>query len=332
MKSNEIKMAISVIIPAYNAATYICQAIDSVLTQSLQPIEILVIDDGSSDETALLVEKYYHPVRLLKQKNLGVSAARNLGIREARGEFVAFLDADDVFIESTKLEKQLEIIIDKNCDIVMSGWQIVDEKLNKITDRHIWLEVPHLNLFNWIRTVAILPSTLLVRRLKLLEIDGFDEELTNAEDVDLIFRLTLTGCRAEWLPEITVAYRRHSTNATKYLRRQHTGMKKVLEKLFLRSDLPISIRQIEREIRYHSLLWSAYDLFLADDLSEMKKYLLDSQEFARFSRDGLLMDWFYSFERFATKQDVIRFDVRRLIYSDEWRDLEKIVQTNDYVN
>jgi glycosyltransferase involved in cell wall biosynthesis len=325
MRSDEFKSGVSVVIPAHNAARFIRESIDSVLEQTLRPHEILVIDDGSIDRTVSLVESYSCPVRLLKQKHQGVSSARNLGIREARGEFVAFLDADDVFIEPTKLQKQLEIIFEKNCDIVLSGWRITDENLTPITDRRVWLEVPHLNLFNWLRSVAVLPSAMLVRRSKLCEVDGFDEELTNAEDVDLIFRLALAGCRAEWLPEIAVAYRRHSANASDHVHRQNEGMRRVIEKLFQRHDLPISIREIESEIRYHSLVWSAYDCFLADDLSHMKKFLLDSREFARFLRGGLLMDWFYSFERFSTAQGRAGLDVRKLLYSDEWQELETIL-------
>lgn len=314
---------ISIIIPAHNAAKFICQAIDSALKQTLQPLEIIVIDDASTDQTSELVEKYQAPVRLLKQKKSGVSAARNYGIREAIGEFIAFLDADDVFIEPTKLEKQLALINEKDCDLMMSGWQITDENLNKIADRPPWLEIPQINLFHLIRTFSVLPSAMFVRRSKLLEINSFDESLTNAEDVDLVFRLILAGCRAEWLKEITVAYRKHSNNATNQTRRQNEGIKKVFEKLFLRSDLPVSIRQIECEIRYHSLIWSAYDCFLADDLTEMKRYLLDSCEFTKFSREGLLMDWFYSFERFVTDQGKVKFDAYKLIFSDEWDELQK---------
>ncbi|MBX7174805.1 MAG: glycosyltransferase [Pyrinomonadaceae bacterium] len=317
------KSKISIIIPAYNAAKFIGQAIESIFRQTLPPLEIIVIDDASTDQTVSLVEKYSSPVRLLKQKKSGVSAARNFGIRESIGEFVAFLDADDIFIEPTKLEKQLALIKEKDCDLVMSGWRITDENLNKIADRPLWLEVPQINLFHLIRTVAVLPSAMFVRRSKLLEIDGFDKSLTNAEDVDLVFRLLLANCQAEWLKEITVAYRKHPANATNQIRCQNDGIKKVFEKLFLRSDLPVSIRQIESEIRYHSLIWLAYDCFLAGDLTEMKRYLLDSREFAKFSQEGLLMDWFYSFERFAADQGKVTFNAHKLLFSDEWDEFQK---------
>lgn len=329
MSVNELKATVSIIIPAYNAAAFICQAIDSVLTQTLEPLEILVIDDGSTDETAQLVEQYKFPVRLLKQKNGGVSSARNLGIRQARGEFVAFLDADDVFVDDAKLEKQLSLMTEKQSDIVMSGWRITDENLNKLVDYQMWLEVPHLNLFNLIRTSAVMTCSWIIKRSKLLEINGFDEELTNVEDLDLICRLALANCQMHCLPEITVAYRRHKTNATNQIRRQHQGMQKVLDKLFLRQDLPLPMRQMESELRYHSLIWSAYDCFLADYLSEMKADLLDSREFSKYSGAGLLMDWFYSFERFSTKHGEVVLDVKKLLFSAEWRALESTISSNE---
>ncbi len=322
---NPVKSAISVIIPAYNAAPFIREAIDSVLSQSVQPLEILVIDDGSSDETARIAAEYEPPVFLLKQKNRGVSAARNLGIVEAAGEFIAFLDADDVFIDSGKLEKQLACLAEKSCDLVLTGWRITDERLNRISDRYVWLEVPHLNLFNWVRAPAILPSTMLVRRENLLEINGFDENITNSEDVDLIFRLTQAGCLAAWLPEITVAYRQHSSNATRQVRRQAEGIEKVLNKLFARSDLPPAVRHLEREIRYRNLTWSAYHCLAAGDLAGMKKYLLASRRFADFEGETFLVNWFYIFARCSGNQASFNKIACRLLSSKEWADLEEML-------
>src|SRR5690606_27199889 len=86
---------ISVIIPAYNAEATIVEAVESVLAQTYRPLEVLIIDDGSSDATAALIENKYESVRVIRQSNAGPSAARNHGIREAKGAWVAFLDADD---------------------------------------------------------------------------------------------------------------------------------------------------------------------------------------------------------------------------------------------
>ena len=88
---------VSVVIPAYNCAEYVGQAVESVLHQTIADWEIIVVDDGSRDHTRLVLEKYSDRIRYIYQQNQGVSIARNCGIELARGEFIAFLDADDYF-------------------------------------------------------------------------------------------------------------------------------------------------------------------------------------------------------------------------------------------
>ncbi len=99
---------VSVIIPAYQAAGTVRRAVDSVLAQTIQPYEIIVVDDGSPDQLASIVEQYPSPVKLIRIANSKTAAARNVGIDAATGEFIAFLDADDYW-EPSKLEKQLAI-------------------------------------------------------------------------------------------------------------------------------------------------------------------------------------------------------------------------------
>lgn len=98
---------VSVIIPSYNCEAYIADTIDSVLNQTYKDIELLVIDDGSSDRTREIVASYNHPVRLITQANARVSAARNRGIREAKGEYICLLDHDDYWFPE-KLDRQLK--------------------------------------------------------------------------------------------------------------------------------------------------------------------------------------------------------------------------------
>ncbi len=100
--------AVSVVIPAYNVQRFIRQTLDSVLAQTYRDFEVLVIDDGSTDGTAEIATDYGEPVRVLRQENAGPSAARNHGIREARGDFVAFLDADDLW-RPEKLAEQMPL-------------------------------------------------------------------------------------------------------------------------------------------------------------------------------------------------------------------------------
>lgn len=108
---------VSVVIPAYNAARFLEETLDSVLVQTCPPDEILVVDDGSTDETASLASQYIPAVDVISQANAGESAARNLGLKRASGDWIAWLDADDVW-EPTKLEAQLDCIQGEGDDLV----------------------------------------------------------------------------------------------------------------------------------------------------------------------------------------------------------------------
>ena len=100
-------MKVSVIIPTFNRLSLISRAIDSVLKQTLKPFEIIVVDDGSSDNTSTLIKNNYKSVKLIKQKNLGVSKARNVGIKNSSGDWIALLDSDDEW-KKNKLEVQIK--------------------------------------------------------------------------------------------------------------------------------------------------------------------------------------------------------------------------------
>jgi len=122
---------VSVIIPTYNYGQYIDKSIDSVLSQTYTDFEIIVIDDGSTDNTRTIVEtKYRDKVKYIYQENRGAPAARNQGLREAKGDFIVFLDADDWFAPEN-LEYKVNIL-ENNVDVgwVYSDWHYVNEKGN----------------------------------------------------------------------------------------------------------------------------------------------------------------------------------------------------------
>ena len=180
-------MEISVVIPTYNRETTLKRAIDSALFQSLPPSEIIVVDDGSTDATQKLLSSY-NSIKILYQKNKGVSAARNLGIEACENEWIAFLDSDDEW-KKDKLFKQMEFH-EKNssCKISYTGekW-IRDNKEIKIPKKHKKQTAP--TFFSSLQHCQIGPSTVVAHKSIFKEIGKFDEKFEVCEDYDLWLRI-----------------------------------------------------------------------------------------------------------------------------------------------
>jgi glycosyltransferase involved in cell wall biosynthesis len=180
------RVRISVITPAYNAAAYIGRAIDSALAQSHPVHEIVVVDDGSRDDTASIVSAFGPPVRLIRQVNGGASAARNAAVNAATGDWLAFLDADDAFAPD-KLALQADVI-DRNpgVKIVYGGARLLSGgkeigQLDAFPAQELWPALRYRS--------PILPSTVLLEREAFLRVGGFDTTLPVAEDWDLWLKL-----------------------------------------------------------------------------------------------------------------------------------------------
>jgi len=193
-------MTISVVIPTYNRRPRVFRAIDSALEQTAPLSEIIVVDDGSTDGTAEAVaSRYGRRVNIIKRGNGGASAARNHGVREARGEWIAFLDSDDVWL-STKVDRQAtalsalgpeygvcstDTLFDGNPDLKLSRFQQVGFECKL---RFGTLEEPARQIVAC--QTPFVTSSLLVRRPLLHEVGGFDEALVIGEDQDLMLRLS----------------------------------------------------------------------------------------------------------------------------------------------
>lgn len=182
---------VSVVIPAFNAARCVRKAIDSVLAQDYRDFELIVVDDGSTDETAAVLAAYGKTIRVIHQANGGLSNARNTGIRESQGEFVAFLDADDWWLPG-KLERQIELMQAEPALGFCSTAARVENPQGQLLN--IW-ECPHwqgallVHLFNENAAVAGSGSGVLVKRDLLLQVGDFDESLQCLEDIDMWMRL-----------------------------------------------------------------------------------------------------------------------------------------------
>lgn len=184
---------VSIIVPTYNRAAYILEALDSVFVQTYSDYEIIVVDDGSTDNTAEVLKTLVDQdkIHYVHQENGGESAARNHGIRLAQGKYIAFLDSDDLFLPS-KLEKQVTFLDDHPDIGFVQSWY------SKFNDAGEQLGVRNTSIFSgWVYpkillfwAVLMAVPCVLVRREVLAEIGGFDENQYWGPDLDLWRRIT----------------------------------------------------------------------------------------------------------------------------------------------
>ena len=182
------KYSISVIIPAYNRAETLGRALDSVLTQSLPADEIIVIDDGSTDKTQTLLKLHYPEVTVIYQDNQGVSAARNSGIKLAKGNWISLLDSDDSW-QAEKLEKQVAALSNKP-DLILCHTNETWYRNGKILNQQKKHEKRGGYIFQHCLPIcAISPSSAMIRKDVFDEIGLFNESLPACEDYDMWLRI-----------------------------------------------------------------------------------------------------------------------------------------------
>ncbi len=202
--------AISVIIPAFNAGHFLPETLESVLRQTYTDLEVIVVDDGSTDGTADKAKSYLHDPRVhyIHQENKGVCAARNTGIRKSEGEFVALLDADDVWYPQ-KLERQVPLFEDDDIGLVYCMIEHIDDDDNVLPH----LSWPHpvgatykdLLYINWIVGSG---SSVVIRKDVFDRVGLFDEDLKGLEDMDMWIRI-LRHYKSAYADSVLVKIRRH---------------------------------------------------------------------------------------------------------------------------
>ncbi len=210
---------VSIIIPCYNATRFMRQALDSALAQTYAACEIVVVNDGSTDdfETGIASYRAEPRVKIVAQENRGLSAARNRGIRESRGEYLKFLDADDwlaltaIATQAAAFEQQPELGF-VYCDVIhvdatgkpLGAYSVA--RARRVLNGDI---LPSLLVGGYFP-----PNTVLVPRRVLDRVGMFDETLTAREDYELWMRIVCEGYAACFVPEKLAYYRRHSGNMT----------------------------------------------------------------------------------------------------------------------
>ena len=263
---------VSVVIPTYNNAQYIKEALDSVFAQSLAPCQVIVIDDGSTDNTQEVVAKYGIKIIYHRIKNSGQAYARNIGIELVKGKYTAFLDADDIWLPK-KLEKQIALIEkNPNCPMVFCNFSVFIEDSSSLDVTADWLSTKKWmatgNIFtNLVMENFILPSATIVRTRYLREVGGFDPELSPREDRDLCLRLA-ASYPIEGDKTVLVRKRKHRSNSGDNIEKGCQMLYYTMEKM-LRLNIPKNDKHAKRLIRA-KLAEYAYGL---GRLKKSRKYL-----------------------------------------------------------
>jgi glycosyltransferase involved in cell wall biosynthesis len=253
---------VSIVIPCFNQAHFLGDAIRSALAQIYRPIEVIVVDDGSTDDTAQVASRYDW-VHLVRQANSGLSAARNTGLRASRGELLVFLDADDRLLPEA-VEIGARYLDDKpECAFVSGHYRDIDAAGSVLAEwPHRCVQEDHyLELLR--EPYIAMHATVLFRRGTLERVGAFDTSLRACEDYDVYLRVARqypVGCHASLIAE----YRQHATNMTR-----DPGLMMRSVKTVLTREWP-HVRSDERHVRAYRLglcFWRRYyGRLLARDL------------------------------------------------------------------
>jgi glycosyltransferase involved in cell wall biosynthesis len=246
---------ISIIIPAYNAERFIGRTLSSALNQTFKDIEVIVVNDGSTDKTQFIAEKFAvsdKRVRLLNTMNRGVAMARNFGIENARGAYVAFLDADDLW-HPTKIERQFKALSAHVSDPTWAGVYVFHRAIDE-EDRVIGIGQVTMNCRGYVLARNLVlkfvgnGSTLLVRREAALAVGGFDPSYAKAgiggcEDLDFELRLA-AQYRIEAVRSFLVGYRVYAGNMSSDRLRMAKSLVATIEQHIKRNpSMPVRIRR-----------------------------------------------------------------------------------------
>jgi glycosyltransferase involved in cell wall biosynthesis len=209
--------AVSVILPVFNGEAFIQTALESVLSQTFQNFELIVVDDGSTDATMAIVESYGDRLQILRQQNAGHASARNAAARKANGDWIAMIDADDVW-HPEKLQQQLAVAT--LADVVYTATHNFEDSLRVDEATFTNGRCPSGDVFDDLMLDNFVThSSILMRRDKFFAAGGYDESLRTTSDWDLWLRMSAAGCRFHGIPVPLTHYRwRNNSNSRNHAR------------------------------------------------------------------------------------------------------------------
>lgn len=237
---------VSVIIPVYNAGENLRESIQSALDQDYSPIEIIVVDDGSSDNSLTIAESYENKIKLIKQKNAGASVARNTGLAEAKGKYIQFLDADD-FLSKNKIRLQVEVL-EKNENYIGLCPTVHfyhGENPFKLTVKHEWFKEGTDDPVDFLIKLyggypgyggMVQPNAWLTPR-SVIEKSGNWNPMRNPDDDGEFFcRVLLASKGVRYVPDVVNYYRKYRESGSLSSHRSYDACKNILKSIRLKSS------------------------------------------------------------------------------------------------
>ena len=285
------KPLVSVVIPVYNGSTYVRDAIESVLAQTYPSVQIIAVNDGSTDDSLEVLRLYEDKITIIDQVNQGVSAARNAGINAAKGKYIAFLDQDDWW-ESEKLEKQIPLFLsDEKVALVHTAVAHYDESTGKyvvpLNPLHRLEQLPDANYETLLMGNPIYNSSAVVRSDILQEVGCFRLEIEGnaCQDYDLWLRIA-PKYNIVFLPEKLATYRLHSAQGIWDRRQMLTEEIKVLKRSIKDQNYAMTPELRKRFALLYDELATAY--IDAGDRREARRNYAKSLRWHRTHRAALL--------------------------------------------
>ncbi|MFN8496850.1 MAG: glycosyltransferase family A protein [Anaerolineae bacterium] len=266
---------VTVIIPTYNRPELLRRAIASVVAQTFEEWEAIIVDDGSPMEVASTVAAFGDSrLRYIRQENSGPSVARNRGLEHANGEYVAFLDDDDMFLPH-KLELQVEVMRRQSaCDVVLGGYRIVDPEGRLLKEEQPWGHHNPNEVKTWLLGCPTIPSVPLIRTQALADCGGFDTMLDRPEDWDLFLRLARDGRHMAFVESVVAVYSIGAAGRAQDARCVRDGMLYILEGFFASSRTQVLWGSLEAEARCRVYLTSSLHLYGLGDFSDAQDDLV----------------------------------------------------------
>jgi teichuronic acid biosynthesis glycosyltransferase TuaG len=314
--STVVQPLVSIIMPAYNAERYIADSIRSVLAQTYQNWELVVVDDGSTDDTAEVARRFAasdRRIRYFRQQNGGPGKARNAGVEKSSGPLVAFLDADDLWLRE-KLELQIKVAEEKEADVVFTdgfffdGENVTDESGSNFAVVHGRFE--GAEMFDLLLVRNRLPTlSVLLRREAFNQAGGFAEEYI-CEDYDLWLKLAKLGAVFYGMEEKLVRYRRHPASSTHRESKVLGPMAAVVRRHIDGGGLGEAEKRERLRGLYRDLIAALVE---EGNLAEAGEYM---KEFYAWDRGGLVT----AAQRalMAALPGQFNFISRELLYRTEW--------------